>query len=160
MGPYLRNSSLIVGTVAVVTGIGVLLLVPVQVPGETWAAVTDLQSPAFFPIVNGMFLTLCGAVLTLTAVFRHPDGAAADPIESVVYPGKLAATAGLLAVYLSVIPHIGMVVSSSLAIATMSILLGYRNKLLIPIVSIIFPIFIYFLFEKILKILLPHGVLF
>jgi len=155
-----RTSNLIVGIVAALVGISVLLLVPFQIPGESWGSITDVQSPAFFPILNAVFLMACGLAQIITSRQPPISAGGADGVEMTSYPNKLVVIVALLMIYLFLIQHIGMVVSSGVAIAAMSVLLGYRNKVVIAISSIIFPIVIFVLFEKILKILLPHGVLF
>lgn len=147
-----------VAAVAGALGIGVLWLVPTQVPGATLAAVSDMRSPAFFAIVNGGFLVCCALVLMLRTVLG--GGAEGEPVAPPRAFRRLIAVLVLLVLYVAGIRTLGMVVASVAVMPAMGIALGYRRlSVLIP-VALIFPLVIYVLFEKALLILLPHGVLF
>lgn len=161
ISPDSNSSKLIVGLVAALAGIGILATVPVQIPGESWQSISNVQSPAFFPVLNALFLAGCGIVLIGSAL-RSPEGLSGDDRQDagILHPLTLGGAVVLLIVYLAMISYLGMVVSSGIAIAAMTLLLGYRNKPVIAVSAVAFPVLIYLLFEKLLKILLPHGVLF
>lgn len=161
ISPESNSSRLIVGLVAALAGTGILAIVPVQIPGESWQSISNVQSPAFFPILNALFLTGCGIALIVSAL-RAPDGLSGGDRQDagILHPMTLGGAVALLIIYLAMISYVGMVVSSGIAIAAMSLLLGYRNKPVIAASAVVFPVVIYLLFEKLLKILLPHGVLF
>ena len=161
--PNRRTSGLIVGLVCAVVGIAVLLLVPVQISGESLAAITNVQSPAFFPILNAVFLTGCGLVLIFrrsASIRDSGDSGDSGDDGAARHPGTLIATVALIGVYLVLVRYVGMVVSSAIAIAAMSVLFGYRNKAVIAVSTVVVPLLIYLLFEKVLRILLPHGAVF
>ena len=160
IAPDSRAANLAVGIVVAIVGPCILALVPGQISGESWRAIGDVQSPAFFPTLNALFLTLCGLCLLARTAQRTVGRIEKAEAKPASYPATLAVTAATLAIYLVSIKYIGFVVSSVGAIAAMTVVLGYRNIPVVVVCSLISPIVIYFLFEKVLKILLPHGAVF
>ncbi|WP_112322839.1 tripartite tricarboxylate transporter TctB family protein [Oceanibium sediminis] len=154
------SADMAVAVAAFAVGTGILLLLPVQISGARLADVSNMDSPAFFPILSGVFLILCGATL---AVQSHLRGAPEDtgPFflgrDGIV---RLLSIAALLVVYVIAIRTIGMVISSMALILVMAPLLNYRNVRLILLSALFFPVCVYLLFEKVLRILLPHGWIF
>lgn len=147
-----------VSLISVMLGVGVLFAIPHQVPGATLADVSSMSSPAFFPILGGAFLVLCGVVLGVnTMVVQAPLAASGENAPDAAKPFRLAAVAALLVVYLFAIRAIGMVISSMVLIAVMAPLLNYTRWRVIAVAAPLFPLAVYVLFEKMLRILLPHG---
>lgn len=139
----------------------ILWSIPNQVPGATLAAVSDMSSSAFFPILTGVFMILCGVAL---AVRTASGKLLAEPREQETFSprhsARMVAVLLLLVAYLITLKIIGMIVSSMLLIAIMAPLLGYRNVRYIVASAAIFPVVIYLLFDRLLHILLPNGVFF
>jgi hypothetical protein len=63
-----RTVDIIVALIAILVGIGTLLLLPSQISQETIAAIMNTNSPAFFPIVSAFLIILCGLVLLLKTI--------------------------------------------------------------------------------------------
>lgn len=144
-------------------GVGafVLFSIPSQVPGESLMAVYDMSSSAFFPVLAGTFMLLCGFALLMKAFAGTGAFVASGEVgeEPISYRRTLIVLA-LFIVYLVTIETVGMIVSSAVMIAVMALVLRYQNKKLIIISALVFPMLVFMLFELLLKILLPHGALF
>ena len=129
-----------------------------MVSGETLAAIGDPYSPAFFPIVLGTLLIVCGGVmLASTAIGRVPVVRGEGRIES---PLRIGATAGFIVLYTLLITWIGMLAASVLCIAGLASILGYRRHIVIGVAAVVVPVLIYVLFERMLYVLLPQPTLF
>lgn len=145
---------LIAGSLAVAT----LALVPYQVPGETLAAIRNLESPAFFPIIAGGLMGVCAVLLAVNTVASERAG------QGLRLTFEQPRTVVLvIATYIGLLlgaHYVGLIASSAVAIALMAWGLGYRNlKILMP-VAVLVPVCIYLLFQKGLLVILPGGVLF
>ncbi|MEO3427445.1 tripartite tricarboxylate transporter TctB family protein [Pelagibius sp. CAU 1746] len=155
------NSDVWVALCALASGAFVLFSIPAQVSGESILAVADMGSSAFFPAIAGIFMLICGGVLLFKTVVAQgilvpvPD----DPAAPTDFRRTLSVFA-LFLIYLFAIETLGMMVSSVALIAVMALILQYENKKFIVISAVVFPVLVYVLFERILRILLPHGVLF
>lgn len=71
----------------------------------------------------------------------------------------MAIVIALLLIYITFLETVGFVILTALFIFLSSLSLGYKNHLVNGIVSIVFPIFIYYVFNFLLKINLPQGFL-
>ncbi len=152
------RENLAVGVVSVVTGAATLAFLPQMVSGETLAAIGDPYSPAFFPILIGALLIVCGGVMIFaTAMGRAPVVRGEGSIES---PLRLGTTAGFIVVYTLLITWIGMLAASVLCIAGLAYILGYRRHVIIGMAAVVVPVLIYVLFERMLYVLLPQPTLF
>ena len=152
------RENLAVGVVSVVTGAGTLVFLPEMVSGETLAAIGDPYSPAFFPIVLGTLLIVCGGVmLASTAIGRAPVVRGEGRIES---PLRIGTTAGFIVLYTLLITWIGMLAASVLCIAGLAYILGYRRHIVVGVAAVVVPVLIYVLFERMLYVLLPQPTLF
>ena len=154
----LVRENLAVGVVSVATGAGTLAFLPEMVSGETLAAIGDPYSPAFFPILIGSLLIVCGGIMIAgTAIGRGPVARGEGSIES---PLRLGTTAGFIVVYTLLITWIGMLAASVLCIAGLAYILGYRRHLIVGLAAVCVPVLIYVLFERMLYVLLPQPTLF
>lgn len=68
-------------------------------------------------------------------------------------------TVFLTVAYFFLAKYLGFVLSTFIAIVVFSILLKFRNKLVIVIVAIVIPIALHYLFVSLLKVKLPEGIL-
>jgi hypothetical protein len=148
-------------------GLAVLLLLPWQVVGESYDAVANVQSPAFFPILLSAMLVVFSAILAFsTARSGGQQDAAEDPLHltddarPIESPIKVAGVALCLILYYFALSLIGMIAASMILILVMSYIMGFRNFWIVGIVAVVIPLGIYFLFEKTLYVLLPAGKLF
>lgn len=153
-----------VAIVATALGLGALIAVPSEIRGQGYAAIADVQSPAFFPILIALLLTALGLLL-LVSTLRKPakarsDAMRSDEIGPIEAPGRLAAAAICLVVYYSALTVIGMVAASILLIAVLALVLGYRRLAVLGAIALALPIAIFLAFEKGLFVMLPAGRIF
>ena len=154
----LVKENLAVGVLSVLTGAGTLVFLPEMVSGETLAAIGDPYSPAFFPIVIGALLIVCGGVMiATTAMGRAPVVRGEGRVES---PLRLGSAAGVIVAYTLLITWIGMLAASVLCIAGLAYILGYRRHVIVGAAAVVVPVLIYVLFERMLYVLLPQPTLF
>ncbi len=144
----------------------------VAVSGGALAMASDFPAdivmkigPAFFPnLLAGLFL-VCSAILMVSAALAKPaPGVAADPppvsglsLEN----GALRAVVTVLAVvaFALALRPVGFILTSTAFLAAMMALLGLRRPVLMLAVSLGVTAGIYIVFEKLLGLTLPAGVL-
>jgi putative tricarboxylic transport membrane protein len=146
-----------VGLACVCVGATALALVPLQVPGETLAAVGEPTSPAFVPILAAGILGLLGTALAAQAFMSYPRAGAEG--ERILTRDYLAMSAAL-ALYVMLVPAIGMYLASALMIVGLSFLFRYRRFLFVLGSALLTPALVWLLFEKGLVILFPRGAFF
>ena len=152
------RENLAVGVVSVATGAATLAFLPEMVSGETLAALGDPYSPAFFPILIGALLIVCGGIMiAVSAMGRAPVVRGEGSVES---PLRLGSAAGFIVVYTLLITWVGMLAASVLCIAGLAYILGYRRHVVIGLAAVCVPVLIYVLFERMLYVLLPQPTLF
>jgi len=144
----------LVALVGLVLGVGTLALVPRQVDGHSLADISNLSSPAFFPILVALSLVAGSLLLVLR------PGTAAEADERIEAPGRLALTAGWLVAYAVLLPLLGTVVSSVLSVLAMGAILGYRRWAVLTAAALAVPLAVYGLFRRLLYVLLPEGMFF
>lgn len=84
-----------------------------------------------------------------------------EPLKSgKVLPPRVITAVGLFIIYLILTPLIGYLSASILIFATFLIFLGVRKKLTIAILSIIFPMLLYWFFARVMLVMLPRGIFF
>lgn len=152
----MRRGDLAVGGLSLGLGVATLALVPWGVSGASLAAVLDMRSPAFFPILTASLLGVFGAVLVVRA-WRAPGEVAPGPVAA---PGRVLAVAGVLIIYGIAVPWLGMFVSSGIVIVLLAWILGERRGLRVAGLAVAVPLLVYFLFERYLLILFPRGIWF
>jgi putative tricarboxylic transport membrane protein len=153
-----RKINIVVAVIAILIGSGTLFLLPSQVSEETITAITDTNSPAFFPIISVFLVILCGLVLFLKTITL--DRPSDKPATMIPYPGFLLVMFIIFTSYALLIQRIGMITASVLMIPAMAYMLGYRKVITTIAVAVLVPLILFILFEKFLLIILPHGVLF
>ena len=152
------RENLAVGVVSVATGAATLAFLPEMVSGETLAALGDPYSPAFFPILIGALLIVCGGIMIVVSVTgRAPEVRGEGSVES---PLRLGTTTGFIVIYTLLITWIGMLAASVLCIAGLAYILGYRRHVIVGVAAVVVPVLIYVLFERMLYVLLPQPTLF
>lgn len=73
--------------------------------------------------------------------------------------GMLLGIGGLIFIYISLLEIVGFIVISTLFIFLCSLFLGYKSHIVNGVVSIAFSGFIYIIFNTLLQISLPSGIL-
>jgi putative tricarboxylic transport membrane protein len=124
--------------------------------------------PSVFPMVIGIGLAACGAMIALGIGHRFEDEAEADlasrsTMEPVVRHGwlwhlRVLIPPGLLLFYVLASEDLGFVPTCAIVALILSLVLGARVRLAVP-VAIAAPIVIHFLFAKLLRVALPPGLL-
>ena len=106
-----------VAIVGTMLGLGALIAIPVEIPGQSYAAIENVQSPAFFPILISLLLIGLGLLLLASTAAqpdeaRSPSGLRSDEIGPVEAPGRLARDRDLPHRLLRRADLIGMVTAS------------------------------------------------
>lgn len=171
MRRYLADMA--VSTFALIVSVAVMIALPVDVPGAGFASLADMSSPAFFPVLAAILVSLSAIALLVRSLAQaRRDLNDIPPVsDNDLVNGShrhfghddLKGPALMLAaciVYIPLIHTLGMVTASGLVIATLPALFGYRDWRWIAIVAVSVPIAVYVLFERTLKVLFPHGAIF
>ena len=149
-------------------GAVVVVLVPSHAGRDGYAALANIQSPAFFPLVLAICLLATSFVVLLSGWLernRPPADIAAeeapDPSEQrIEAPWRLLLTMALIVGYYVALSWLGMLPASIGLILLLGLVLGFRNYLFLVLVAVTLPLGIYFLFRRLLYVLLPEGRLF
>lgn len=117
-------------------------------------------SPLFFPRLMAGLLGFLGILIFLRGQTRAQtldagEGFAFGKVQAI----RVGGTAAILAVYLALLEPIGYVLLTPVALASLSLFLGFRRRLTLVIVAVAVPAAIYFGFKFGMKILLPEGLL-
>ena len=121
--------------------------------------------PSVFPIVVGTALALCGALIAFgigrsfeedaAAVGEEPGAEIAPPRRN---PLLVLLPPALLVAYVLVVDRLGFLLSAAIMILVLAVTLGARLRIAIPI-AIAAPLFISFVFGKLLRVWLPTGLI-
>lgn len=115
------------------------------------SVLTSGRGPVFFPrILLGVMLFLSVAV-TIQG-FNQPSAPITRQQLLLVF-----AVVGLTGVYILSITAVGFLISTVVFVFALPWLLGYRNLLVIGAVTGLYPIAVWYVFEKIFKIILPSS---
>lgn len=153
-----RTGDCLVALTSVAIGASILALVPDEIAGQTLAAIGDMNSPAFFPIIAAALMAICGVCLALEALAKtYGDKDANIEFKR---PGSVFTVMAMFVLFATATHFIGMLVSAVATILVMAWFLNYRNLWVLIPVAVAVPAVIYLLFERVLLILLPRGVLF
>ena len=154
-----RRKEILIGIGAVAAGILVFVLVPSHAGRDGFAAIRNVQSSGFFPIMMAAALIAVGLAHSLLAAVRTPTGQAAQE-KGVEAPWRVALVAASLILYYFAIPKFGTVLASVLAIGALAAILGYRRPLVAIAVALVVPSLVWIAFRHGLYVLLPTGDLF
>ena len=115
------------------------------------SAVTAGRGPVFFPrIVLGAML-----VLSLAVIYEGSKDALAP-----VAPRQLllvGAALGLTGLYIAAIMTAGFLIATTVFVFALPWLLGYRNLTVIGIMTAVYPVAVWYVFERLFKIVLPSS---
>ena len=126
--------------------------------------------PNVFPMVVGLGLCLCGALIALGIGRHFEDEAEADLAAHSNTAGPGARTMGwlyglralippaLLVFYVYAVDHLGFLLTAAVMVLTAALALGARWRLAVPL-AIGAPIFVSLAFGKLLRVPLPRGLL-
>jgi putative tricarboxylic transport membrane protein len=152
------SADLVVAVVAGGLGIATLVLVPHQIAGQSLAAIGNLESPAFFPVLTGAVMVISAGALAVRALVA----ARATHGPRVTFPRFpfVLAVAAVFVAFAAGTHLIGMLPSAVAVILGLAYLWEFRDwRILVP-VAVLVPLAIYVLFEKTLLVILPRGIVF
>ena len=117
----------------------------------------NTPGPAFFPtIISGaIFVLAAGLVVQGFTEGRSAEAHLAEPGEN---RNAIAAICAFLT-YLAALPYAGFIVASVPFFAVLMFLYGSRNRVMMGIASIVFPVALYIVFRHGFQIILPRGIL-
>ncbi|HEV8673516.1 MAG TPA: tripartite tricarboxylate transporter TctB family protein [Methylomirabilota bacterium] len=150
-----RPTDLAVPIIGAAVGGATLILLPAQIPGASLADVSEMRSPAFFPIVAATAVILA-SVADATRVLAGGGAKDAEPWRWRRPLGLALA----FALYLLLVPLLGMMTSAFLLMVVMSRVFGYPRAGRVLVVALATTALIYVLFERVLLVLFPHGLIF
>ncbi|GEM_PF-5260663 len=128
-----------------VVGLCFSIFMEVYLKCSTWAKVTSVNSPAFFPSLVAAGFLIVAALLFLTS-FKTDK----TKIVNVNLLGLLVCILWAVASILS--QYIGFLLSSIIVLVITMVLWGVKSKLKIIITSVAVPVFFYLVFGYILHV--------
>jgi len=141
-----------VGVALAIAALGAVAVFGSLQIGAGWAA--EGPQAGFFPFYVGLIILIASAV-NLAKIFMSADDGEVfanwsqlRQVTSVVIP---------TAVYVSIVPSVGIYVSSFLLIAVFMRWLGRYSWPVVAAVSIVVPVLTFFMFEKWFLVPLPKG---
>jgi hypothetical protein len=143
----LRFRETVIGVAAAALGGAVLLLVPAQVPGQTVAAIGDMRSPAFFPVLAAIIVLAAAAGIIL-------GRARAEPAEAEAMPARPWAAMAAVIAGAAVVPLAGIYAGLALAMLGIGIVLRTR-PLALAITGCLSLAAVHLLFARTLKVVFP-----
>lgn len=144
-----RKISLILAALAM----GYLIL-SYQLPSYPYVPVDS----DFVPKVLGYLLILLSAALFFTGKENPDEDKKEDEVSKSELPVLLTVTAMVL-MYIFLLEILGFVIVTILFIFFCSWFLGYRHFKVNAAVSVLFPVTVYYIFNYLLQIRLPNGLL-
>ena len=117
---------------------------------------TDLGS-MFLPRIVAGFILLFSANIGIGSLLRMYKGTALNGLERIDTEGFLGIGIYIFifATYWLVVPHVGFLVATPLAMFAIAILLGGRQWFAITAVSVITPVVVYYACINLLRVYLP-----
>jgi putative tricarboxylic transport membrane protein len=126
--------------------------------------------PEVFPMVVGIGLAICGALIALGVGRRFEEEAEADvvahsdhappaaPRSRLVVGLKILLPPALLLFYVFAVDRLGFVPTGMLIVLATALALGARPKIAIPL-ALVAPVCVHLIFFKLLRVPLPDGLL-
>lgn len=148
------RTGLLVAAMGIALGAAALTLIPAQIPGENVAAIGDMRSPAFFPVLAALLCLAAGLAL-VPAAFRPEEADPAPP-----HPRRAVLLAFLLGGGAVLTPVLGGLLVIFLLMLAVGWVLGDRRPLRMLLLAAVSVGVVHVLFERTLKVLLPPGILF
>ena len=124
-------------------------LIPVPILQISHASITARSFPNFLCILLGM--------LSITIIIFPTNKNYSVSVTELM---SMAIIVAILIVYLVMMQVVGFVVSSVLVSYVLMVKFGAKNKLIALIISILLPVVIYIVFQKVFSTRFPAGLLF
>lgn len=135
-----------------IAALGVIAVVGSMQIGSGWGA--DGPQAGFFPFYIGLIIVIACAV-NLAKIFMTPDDG--EVFANWTQLRQVASVVVPTAVYVFVIPQIGIYVASALLIAVFMRWIGHYRWSVVAAISVAVPIFTFFMFEIWFLVPLPKG---
>ncbi|MFC7063822.1 tripartite tricarboxylate transporter TctB family protein [Halobacillus seohaensis] len=125
----------------------------------------NLKEYPYVPVDSDLVPKVLGYILIVLAIFLYFDKSSEtkEEKEKRVIPRKevlvMLAVGGMIFLYIFLLEIIGFVITTALFIFACSTFLGYRKWVTNILVSLIFPSLLYYVFNYLLQIRLPQGIL-
>jgi len=126
--------------------------------------------PEVFPMVVGIGLAICGALIALgighhfeqeaeADLAAHSDQAAPGAASGRIVTGlKILLPPALLLFYVLGVDRLGFVPTGAVMVAAVALVLGARLRLAVPL-ALVAPVGVHLVFFKLLRVPLPDGLL-
>jgi putative tricarboxylic transport membrane protein len=126
--------------------------------------------PNVFPMVIGVGLVLCGALIALGIGHHFEEEAEADLTAHSDEAGAPAPAAwwwrglmtlvppGLLVFYVLAVDRLGFLATAATLVLVAALALGARVRLAVPL-ALVAPVFVHLVFSKLLRVPLPEGLI-
>jgi hypothetical protein len=152
---------IIPGLIAVViTGVGVIFLKIVHSPPQPFGNPTDISSAAFFPGLMSLLLTALGIALLIFQWRNIPNQTEGSHVETGGKNSRVLFAYALICAMAIGLPWLGIWLTAMIAVPALALCFGeYRWQMLFAL-SVLPAIVIIHLFEKVMGIYFPKGVLF
>ena len=148
---------LVEGIVIVAIGVGLLVLTPLGV-AEAHAMLRQQLSPRFIPTLVGIGLVLTGAALVVLGFYgRVKEKPAEFSREGTI---RVLSAFLLLLAYGYLFNIVGFVVTSAVFLALFAYLFGARSLPKVAAITVLCPIAVWLVFERVFNVPLPGGFLF
>lgn len=112
--------------------------------------------PKFIAIVLGVM----GIILAIKSFYRMRQGDQDVKKLELKELINVAILAASFALYVFVVRYLGYLITTPIFFFLFMLIYGERKWIKMGIISVSFTLVVYFLFEKIFYIILPHGILF
>lgn len=141
--------------IAIILCLSGLLTIFVIIPFQTTAGERYGLSPAFFPTCSMVILTLLSALLLLKSLFGlHGDSNGTTYLSSKNWI-HISLLSVLLIISVAVMKYLGFILGGIFTISSFMIYMRERKLIVISMVSIIIPVFLYLILWKFLRFMLP-----
>ena len=146
-----------VGIAFLILGVTIYLLSYIEASGiQDWSL-----SPGFFPRLAATFIVGLSLLLILiTVVF---EGKTKAPISGQIrwrVFWYVIGTIAIMILYVCLIEWLGFIIATVMSMAGMMVLYGFRRWIVIGVMSVGLPLFIYFFALKVMYVLFPTGKIF
>lgn len=120
---------------------------------------TDILGPGFLPKLYSILLVIFGLILIINAIVKRKSEI--NEVKSTNHSFLYGLASMLIVfVYILVLPYIGFYISTILVMLALLYFLKVRNYIILFSVSLGTVIFLFTIFEKLLKVPIPSGSLF
>lgn len=152
-----RLANLVLGSIGIALGAIVIAVLPGQTGAADHRGLLDPSGPGLFPLLAACVSIAAGLWSLVNARADHPSEV--DAGQALIWRRSLP-VAGWLGLILLGIATVGFLSAVGVATAGLAFSFGQRRLPVLATLAIGTPLAIYLLFERVLRILFPHGWIF